>query len=331
MNVVEVVRGDVVEARHVVQVAVADARGRLVASVGDVSAINYFRSAAKPMQALPLVEEGISDRLGISAEELALCCGSHEGEPEHVAGARSILSKAGVGEDMLRCGPHMPYSASSSEALLRAGGSPGSIHNNCSGKHAGMLALAVGMGWDPTDYHLPDHPVQRRMMAEVVRWTEVEESAVPTGVDGCGVVCFAAELRVMAASFARFAAAAREGAGPGRIVDAMTRHPFMVAGTGRTCTDVMTVAAGRVFVKVGAEGTYCGGIPEECLGLAIKVVDGGRRGVEVALVAVLESLGVLSSDDVHALGHHANPIVLNTLESAVGEIRPAFELTSHPS
>lgn len=314
------------EARHTVHVAVADAHGRVVARAGNGNGLTYYRSAAKPFQALPLVEEGIVRRFGISLPELALCCASHEGEPEHVATARSILSKIGVDEALIRCGSQLPFGADASQELLMLGGQAMPIHNNCSGKHAGMLALAVGMGWNPVDYHLPGHPVQDRMLREILRWTGLGETEVATGVDGCGVVCFAVPLFQIAKSFARFSVAAADNKGPAEIVRAMTTHPFMVGGTGRACTQVIEAAAGKAFVKLGAEGTYIGGIPASGLGFAIKVEDGGRRAVEVALVKVLEELGVLTEAAVTAISHHGNPIVYNTRGEAVGEIRPAFHL-----
>ena len=326
MNSVEVVRGGTVESRHAVHVAVQDARGRTLASVGDPSVLTFHRSAAKPMQALPLVEEGVAARFGLTEAELALCCASHEGEAEHVAGARSILARAGADESLLRCGAHAPYSGSAARALTEAGERPGRIHNNCSGKHAGMIALALGMGWDPVDYHLADHPVQRRMADEVVRWSGLRAEAIPTAVDGCGVVCFATPLDVMAGAFARYTGAGDAGEPAGEVVRAMTTHPFMVGGTGRTCTDVMDVAGDRVFVKLGAEGVYGGGLRGRGIGFAIKVEDGGRRAVEVALVRVLASLDVIDSEEVGRLARHGNPAVRNTLGDVVGEIRAAFEL-----
>ena len=326
MSHVEVVRAGTVESRHRVHVAVRDAAGAPVASLGRSDRPTFYRSAAKPMQALPLVEEGVADRIGLTEAELALCCASHEGEPEHVEGARSILARAGAAEELLRCGPHAPYSSAAARTLAERGERPARIHNNCSGKHAGMIALALGMGWDPLACHRAGHPVQERMLDEVVRWTGLERSSIPVGVDGCGVVCFAAPLDAMARSFAAFTAAADRGEGSARVVDSMTRHPFMVGGTGRTCTDVMRIAGDRVFVKLGAEGVYGGGLRGRGVGFAIKVEDGGRRAVEVALVHVLASLGVLDAAEVAALERHGNPPVKNTLGEVVGEVRAAFEL-----
>jgi len=326
MNVVEVLRAGIVEAQHRVHIAIMDADGEMVASTGKTNTLTYYRSAAKPFQALPLVEEGVTSRLGISLPELALCCASHEGEPDHISTARSILSKAGIDEKLLRCGPHLPFSAEASRTLLAQGGRAMPIHNNCSGKHAGMLALAIGMGWDPVDYHLPTHPVQDRMFREIRRWTELNKAQVSMGVDGCGVVCFATRLSDIARSFARFAVAAACGEGPADIVRAMTTHPFMVGGTGRACTQVTEATAGKAFLKLGAEGTYTGGIPAAGLGFAIKIEDGGRRAVEVALVRVLQELGVLTETDSLKIAEHGKPAVYNTRGEVVGEIRPAFDI-----
>lgn len=323
---IEVVRGGIVESRHRVHVAVADGDGALVARCGEPELDVFYRSAAKPFQALPLVEDGVVERFGLTEEELALCCASHEGEPAHLAGARSILTKCGLDESFLRCGPHPPFSEAEARALVRAGEEPRPVHNNCSGKHAGMLALAVAKGWDAEGYHELDHPVQRRMLAEVSRWSGVPEARVGTAVDGCGVACFSVPLAAMAASFARFAAAARRGEPPGRIVAAMSRHPFMVGGTGRACTEVMTRTGSRAFVKLGAEGVYGGGLPERGLGFAIKVSDGSRRAVEVALVRVLFALGALEEHEVDALGRFARPRLRNTRGEEVGEMRATFAL-----
>jgi len=326
MNSVEVVRGGLVESRHRVDIAVCDDAGAVLAFVGDVDGWTYLRSAAKPMQALPLVEEGVADAIGMSSSELALCCASHESEVRHIEGARSILAKAGAAESLFRCGPHPPFSTEAARALADAGEEPAAVHNNCSGKHAGMIALALHMGWDPVDYHRADHPVQRRMLDEVVRWSGVAADQVRSGVDGCGVLCFAVPLSGIARTFASFAAAADRAEPAARVVEAMTDHPLMVGGTGRTCTDVMATAGDRVFVKVGAEGVYAGGLRGRGIGFAIKVADGGRRAVEVALVRLLSDLDVIDASEVEALSGHGNPRVLNTRDETVGEVRAAFSV-----
>jgi L-asparaginase II len=324
---VEVRRGGSVESRHAVHVAVWSADDRLDAWVGDPETETFYRSAAKPLQALPLVEEGVTESLGLSDAELALCCASHEGEPEHVEGARSILRKAGADESLLRCGPHEPFSARAARDLRATGVEPAPIHNNCSGKHAGMIALALACGWDPTDYHRADHPVQERMRAEVARWSGVPACDIREGIDGCGVPCFAVPLRAIAASFGRFAQEADRGGAPGPVVRAMTGHPFMVGGTGRTCSEVMEVAGDRVFVKLGAEGVYAGGVRGQGVGFAIKVADGGRRAVEPALIRLLRELRAIDDSEVERLRAHGAPTLRNTRGDEVGTVEAAFSLT----
>jgi L-asparaginase II len=325
--VVEVARGGVPESRHRVHVAVVDADGRLRACAGDPDLVSFFRSAAKPIQALPLVEDGAFERYGLSLPELALCCGSHSGSAEHTRTAEAILAKAGVGAEALACGPHPPFDDEARRALQEAGLEPGRLHNNCSGKHAGMIMLARAHGWDPAEYQRPEHPVQGRLLAEVSRWTRVPLEAIALGNDGCGVVCFALPLRHMALAFAGLAAAVRQGErAPSVVVEAMTSYPEMVAGRGRVCTDLMRQAEGRLFAKVGAEGMYCVGVPGAELGIALKVEDGAARAVAPAILAVLRELDLISEDDFGALHHHVFPDVLNTRGEVVGQIRPRVRL-----
>ena len=322
---VRVTRCGTVESVHRVHVAVADARGRLIGGCGDPGHVAFYRSAAKPFQALPLVEDGVVERFGFTEEELALCCASHNAEPEHLALAQSMLARTGLDARALACGPHPSLRPERARELWAQGARLGAVHNNCSGKHAGMLALAVARGWPPGGYLEPGHPVQRRMLAEIARWTGVAASELVTGTDGCGVVTFALSLADMAGSFARFTAAADAGDPAARIVAAMTGHPFAVAGTGRTCTAVMERLGGRVFVKTGAEGVYCGGVPGRGLGFALKVEDGARRASDVALLRVLSDLGVADADDVSAL-KEGRIEVFNTLGADVGRIENAFRV-----
>lgn len=324
--VVRVTRGGATESIHRVHVAVVDATGRIIGGCGDPGQVVFYRSAAKPFQALPLVEDRVVERLGLTERELALCCASHNAEPEHLALARSILAKAGLDEGALACGPHPSLHLERARELLVAGTELAAVHNNCSGKHAGMLALAITRGWHPGGYLEPDHPVQRRMLAEITRWSGVAESEIRTGTDGCGVVTFALSLAHMAGSFACFTAAADEGHPASRIVAAMTGHPFAVAGTDRTCTAVMKRLGDRVFVKTGAEGVYCGGVRGRGVGFALKVEDGARRASDVALIQVLSDVGVAAPSDVSALAGHRMTRVLNTLGEPVGRIENAFRV-----
>ncbi|MEZ4423257.1 MAG: asparaginase [Gemmatimonadota bacterium] len=323
---IAVLRGAVEESSHAVHAAVVDAHGRTVASVGDPDRVTFFRSSAKPLQALPLVEDGVADRFGFTAAELAICCASHGAEPRHVALVQGMLDRLGLSADALECGAHPPMHGPSAEALVRSGRAPGRIHNNCSGKHTGMLALALHHGWDPSGYAGAEHPVQRRMRTEVARWSARPAADIPVAVDGCGVSCFALPVRDMAAAYARFAAQARQGGSARRIVDAMTTHPWAVAGEGRLCTDLMAQTEGRLFAKVGAEGVYGAGAPAEGLGIGLKVEDGGWRAAGVALLAVLDAVGLLSEDDRSALEGWAHPPVHDTRGEVVGRVEPALRV-----
>jgi L-asparaginase II len=327
--VVEVLRGSLVESRHRVHVAVVDAAGRLRGHGGEPRRMTFVRSAIKPIQALPLIEDRVVERFGLSEAELALACGSHSGEPIHVAAARSLLRRAGLGEDLLACGPQQPIDEATRVSLARNGTAPARVHNNCSGKHAGMLALARGHGWPLEGYHRSAHPVQQRMLSEVARWSGLSAEEIPTAVDGCGVVTYALPLTALALAYARLAARARKeyGRDPAwRIVRVMLNHPQYVGGTGRLCTRVMQATGGRIFAKVGAEGVYCAGIPGAELGIVLKIEDGSRRASEPALLGVLTYLGLLSDDELAELNVFAEPEVINTRGEVVGVVRARIAL-----
>src|SRR6266480_4729086 len=267
---VEQLRGGWVEAVHDVHAAVVDSAGRLVARTGDPELVTFWRSAAKPFQALPLVEDGAADAFGLTSEELALACASHSSEPGQVARVRELLSKIGCSERDLRCGPHPPLSDRVAQDYQSRGIRLTAVYSNCSGKHAGMLALARHHGWPTEFYTRLEHPVQQRCLTEVSRWTDVSVAEIKTAVDGCGVVCFGLPLRNMALAYAKLgrdAGSGMRGASvanasriphpASRIVEGMLRHPYLIAGEGRPCTEIMRAHPGRVITKVGAEGVYC--------------------------------------------------------------------------
>lgn len=327
---VELRRGSVVESRHRVHVAVVDALGRLVARAGDPHFVTFWRSAAKPFQALPLVLDGAADRFGITAAELALCCASHSSEPGQVALVRDLLAKIGCAERDLLCGPHVPLSEAVAKDYERRGLRLTAVYSNCSGKHAGMLGLARHHGWPTEFYARLEHPVQQRCLAEVSRWTDVAVARIGTAVDGCGVVCFALPLWNMARAYARLGNAEfgmrnaeSEGAGQFRtphssfrIVEAMLRHPELVAGEGRPCTEMMRAHPGRVVTKVGAEGVYSALVVQEGVGIALKVEDGHGVAASLAMAAVLAELG-LGPEPASLV---ARPTV-NSRGDTVGELR----------
>jgi len=321
-------RGAIVESRHIVHAAVVNGEGQLIAHAGDPDFVTFWRSAAKPFQALPLAVDGVLERFAFTTEELALCCASHSSEPQHVAIVRDLLRKIGCGERDLLCGPHPPLSETVARDYASRGVRLTAIYSNCSGKHAGMLALARHHGW-PTDFYTRvEHPVQRRCLEEVSRWTDVAVPDIKTAVDGCGVVCYGLPLRQMALAYARLAIADfgsriadSKGEGPIRnpqsaIVQSMLRHPELIAGSGRPCTDLMRAHPGRVLAKVGAEGVYCALLVRDGLGVALKVADGHGLAAALALAAVLEELGVRPRPA--SLGARPN---VNTRGDTVGELR----------
>jgi L-asparaginase II len=319
-------RNGIVESVHRVHAVAVDVAGETVAVCGDEGLATIYRSAAKPFQALPLVEEGVVDRFGISPEELALCAASHNGEPAHLEGVTSILEKVGVSREALRLGPHAPLRAETAEALFRSGSPLLPLHNNCSGQHAGMLGLARLKGWPLDSYLEPDHPLQQRMFAEMQRFTGMANEEIRIVSDGCGMLAFVVPLGRMALSFSRLAVAAGTEEGPRRIVGAMTSHPFMVGGTGRLCTALPTATRGRILGKLGAEGVYGMSIPGAGLGIAVKVEDGGMRAGDVAAVGVLEELDLLGEAELTELAEFRRKVVRNTLGDEVGEIRAEFSM-----
>jgi L-asparaginase II len=316
--VVRVLRAGVVESTHAFH-AVVVLRGRSVLGVGNVERWTFYRSASKPFQALPLVEDGVVEAFGFGTEELALACASHSGEAEHGRVARGMLARLGLPEEALACGGHWPLKEGAAIRFLEGGRRPGPIDSNCSGKHAGMLGLARFHGWDVKGYERAEHPVQQRMRRVTSEWTGMGEDELRVGVDGCGVVCFAVPLRVMAESFARLAEAARTGGAARQVCGAMMGHPFLVAGTDRLCSDLMAAVPG-IVAKVGAEGVYGVSIPEEGMGLAIKVEDGGWRAVDAALVSLLDGLDLLGERGRRALQRYLEPSVSNTRGELVGRL-----------
>ena len=310
-------RGTIVESTHEIHAAVVSADGRLLAHAGDPDLVTFWRSAAKPFQALPLVLDGAADAFALEPAELALTCASHSSEPEQVERVRGMLAKIGCTEADLLCGPHPPLSEAVAQDYRTRGVTLTAIHSNCSGKHAGMLALAKHRGWPLAGYVGAEHPVQQRCIEEVARWTDVRMRDIGTGIDGCGVLCFALPLRRMALAYARLGAS--HDAAVRRIPAAMLLHPELIAGAGRPCTEVMKAFPGRVIAKVGAEGVYSALVVDGNVGVALKVADGHTHAAVLALHAVLGELGVGTGAAARA--------TRNSRGIVVGEMRVNGELT----
>jgi L-asparaginase II len=317
----ELTRGTTVESLHRGAVAVAKADGTLVLSLGDVRHPVFPRSAVKAFQCLPLLDSGAADRFGFTLEEIALCCASHNGEADHVRVASSMLAKAGIAVDAYECGAHWPARMEDRAQLVQAGAAPSALHNNCSGKHAGMLALAKHIGAPLSGYTGKTHPVQQAVAAALDRYCDANTAAAPWGVDGCSVPTWAMPLANLAQGFARLFG--NDNAHGQRMAAAARAHPFMVAGSGNFDTRIMQ-AVPRLFVKVGAEGVYCGAVPHAGLGFALKVDDGATRAAEVAIARVLAGLDCWTDKERSSLTAFTRHSLQNWRKLEVGEARARF-------
>jgi L-asparaginase II len=327
---VEVVRGALTESRHRGAVAVVDADGATVLALGQVERPVYPRSAVKPLQALPLIESGAADRYGFGDEELALACASHGGEPAHVEAAARMLARAGLDQAALECGAHWPSHQPSSQALARSGCAPSALHNNCSGKHAGFVCVACAAGVDHRGYVATEHPVQREVRAAVEDLTGIAVGASVCGIDGCSIPTWAVPLNRLAHAFAKFGTgrslAPERTKAAARLRAACAAQPHNVAGTGRFCSEIMRLFGTRVLVKTGAEGVFCGVLPEQGIGIALKCDDGASRAAEVAMAAMIARFLPLTEEERAALERFVRPTLRNWNGIEVGGLRPTSEL-----
>lgn len=322
---VEVTRGDLVESIHRVDACAVDARGNVLFTSGDVESPVFLRSSAKPFIAAAGVKAGVVERFGLDSREIAVMSASHFGEPFHVAAVASILEKIGLDETALQCGVHAPYDEASAQALQRAGIAPTPIYNNCSGKHAGILALCLTIGADPATYLEASNPAQRAILDFCARVSDDDPATWPLGVDGCGIPVYATPLRNAALSFARLATL--DGVDPAdaralqTVRDAMSAHPEYIAGTNQLDTVLMQRTGGKLVCKGGAEGVHGVGAIERSLGFVSKVRDGAGRARGPSTVTALRALDVLDEAEATELGRIRRPIVYNRAGRPVGEIR----------
>ena len=320
----EVIRGPVLECVHRGSVAVCRPDGSVEFALGTVDQPMLPRSACKMVQALPLVESGAADAAGLSERHLALSCASHNGAAIHTDLAAEWLSGIGLGDSDLRCGPQVPNDAQAIDALRRVGEQPCQIHNNCSGKHSGMLTLNRHLGGN-AEYIAPDHPVQQAVLAATEETTKA--TVFGHAIDGCSAPNFAVTLIGLATAMASFARPAEAFTGARadaaiRLRDAMMAYPELVAGEGRACTNILRATAGKAAVKTGAEGVFIGILPEAGLGIALKIDDGATRGSEAVIAALLVRYGAL--DRAHPVfAQYADAALLNRRDLDCGRIRAA--------
>lgn len=340
---VSVYRGPHLESTHRGSIAVVDAQGRLVAFAGDPSLRTCLRSAAKPFQAIPLLEYGGVEEYELTPEEIALTCASHGGEPVHVATAAALLRKGEFDEEDLLCGAHMPYDDKSSAELRAAGEAPSPLHNNCSGKHAGMLLATQAMDVPSSRYIDAEHPLQVLMRSTLAEFAGLQPDEIPIATDGCGVPAFFLSLYRSAFAYARLMGRTldRYAESGSTVIDAMTSFPDYVAGSWSMTTPLMAAFGGELLAKEGAEGFYAMALapslcselterlrlPDDCaLGVALKIDDGSmERGRDPVILRLLELLGV-DLDARPELAPYRHRELRNHAGTLVGDVRAEFEL-----
>ena len=328
-----VIRGETVESIHRGHLIVIDGDGNTVASLGDPSTVTFFRSASKAFQAIPCITSGAADAFGFTEDKIAMACASHSGERIHVELASRMLERIDLTESDLHCGVHLPFSESASKNMLRMGDEPTQLHNNCSGKHAAMLAFAKHIGADTETYETADNRIQKRILRCVSDFTEIPENEIAIGIDGCCVPNFAVPISAMAKSFINLISPSKlhesTQVAANRVVAAMIKYPELIGGSERLDTMLMQAAPGKIISKVGADGVWlCGVLPCEKyptgLGIALKVEDGDdHRGRPVIAVEILRQLGILSETDLPDL----SPMpIKNRRGEVVGQIVPQIKI-----
>ncbi|WP_417240264.1 asparaginase [Celeribacter halophilus] len=322
-EMVEVWRGPVLESRHAGIAVICNADGEVIESWGDPDTVILPRSSVKMIQALPLITSGAADAKGLTEDQIALSCASHQGAPIHTKRVSAWLNDLGLSENDLICGPQTPWDIPTRNAQIKAESGKCRIHNNCSGKHCGFLTLTQHLGAGP-DYVDPDHPVQKAALDAFE--TVTGETSPGFGIDGCSAPNFATTLRGLGRAMGYFAGAREEGdrmeRAAFRLAKAMRSYPDLVAGEGRACTELMRAAKGKVTIKTGAEGVFTAILPEQGLGVALKITDGATRASECAIAALLVKLGALDANDP-LVKKRLNPDVPNFAGINTGEIKPA--------
>ena len=327
---VEILRGDVVESQAFADIAVVDSLGHIRFWLGDPQRQTFWRSSAKPFQAIPVILSGAMERYHFVPEDVAIICASHGGESEHIRQVSSLLERIGAKAESLICGIHPPSHQPSALALSESGQQPTTLHNNCSGKHTGMLTLARMLGAPLEGYERADHIVQRRIREVVSVMTDMPEPEIVTAVDGCSVPTFYLPLARMALAYARLVdprgLPEEIQAASAIVAEAMRLHPYIVSGNGRLEVALADATHNRVVAKGGAEAVFCVAIPEKGLGVAIKIDDGTARTIPTAVIRTLEEIGVLSGPELMTLRELRTPVVRNHRELEVGSYRPVFHL-----
>jgi len=327
--VIECSRGPAIESAHLVDVAIVDASGKLVEAWGDVERFVFPRSAVKSIQVLPFLESGAADEMQATDVEIALACASHNAQEAHVHAVRGWLARTDLGEEHLECGGHLPYHKESAEECVRRGDAGLPVYNMCSGKHSAFLVTAKMLGEDTKNYVARDHPVQQRVSTAIAEMTGWDISRSPWAIDGCSIPTVGLPLHALARGAANIAdpsaLAPERQAAIGRIRAAIAAEPFMIAGDGRACTDIIPVLNGKAYIKFGAEGVFFAPLLSLGLGLALKVRDGATRAADTAIASLLYNQGLLNDAVAARLDGYLSTTLENWRGASVGTVRAVLD------
>jgi L-asparaginase II len=328
-TLVKVYRGKTVESIHLGSVVVVNSSGKLIYRVGDPNFVTFLRSSAKPFQAIPVVESGVAEAFGFSQKEIAIISGSHNGEEKHVKTVQSILKKIGLDKSFLQCGTHVPhYYTASGITPPKKRFSP--IQHNCSGKHAGMLALCVYKNWNLKNYLNPSHPLQKLILRKVSELCEYPEKKIGIGIEGCSAPTFAMPVKNMAMGFSKLVTFRSKDKITSQalqvVADSMWKYPEMVSGRKRLDYELAVASKGNILSKGGAESLHCSAILNKGWGLAVKIMDGSQRAVAPASIEVYRQLSILKQSQLKNLGDFVSPPVFNHQRKKVGFLKGDFRL-----
>ncbi len=326
-----VTRNDLIESVHYGTICVTDAIGNVLHQLGALDTSIFFRSSAKPIQAIPLIQSGAAKAYNFSLEEIALSCSSHSGQERHKATIEKLLHRLQLGKENLHCGIMTPYNVDENNRLIAAAEKPSVLHSSCSGKHAAMLALASYRNFSLDTYEDLNHPVQQEILKAIADFAALDPKSIPIGTDGCGVPIYLLPIRNIAQSYGKLMHQANDPntiyhQAAKTIVEAMLTYPEMVSGDDEFCTDLMKLTHGKLIGKVGCEAVYCIGIKKPQLGVCIKIVDGNERAIYPVVIHLLKQLNVIDEKEVESLRNWYHAPILNNLQERIGEVVPVFDI-----
>lgn len=326
-----VTRNQYIESIHYGYVCIVNSSGKVLYNLGDYNTKIYFRSSAKPIQVIPLIQSGAAEALGFSKKEIAIACSSHSGQIIHQKTVEDILNKLALSEESLHCGIMTPYNEEENKRLMLQGKSPSVFHCSCSGKHTAMLALTKFRGYNIDHYEKTSNPVQQEILKTIAEFADTEVDSIPIGTDGCGAPIYMLPIQKIALSYAKLSEYAQDKNSTyhyscNTIFKAMTQYPEMIAGDYEFCTELMKTTGSKLIGKAGCEAVYCLGIKKDNLGICIKIIDGNERALYPVVIQILKDLGILDNSEFSSLKHWYNINLKNNLNEEIGRIIPVCEI-----